>query len=213
MTIAIVGGTGAEGTGLALRFARAGARVRIGSRDLARAQAAAGRIGESAQSTQVEGCLNTDAVRGADVIVLTLPFESQIDTLIGLSANLPPGAVVVDATVQLKPESAESSGQSSAQRAARNLPEGTRVAAAFHTLGADLLTQLDHGIDSDVLICADDPEARLVAAELVAMLPGARAVDAGPLRNGRLIENLVSLLIAINRRNKVKHAGIRITGL
>jgi NADPH-dependent F420 reductase len=93
------------------------------------------------------------------------------------------------------------------------VPQGTRVAAAFHTLGADLLMQLDHGIDSDVLICADDPEAQRVAAELVAMLPGARAVDAGPLRNGRLIENLVSLLIAINRRNKVKHAGIRITGL
>jgi 8-hydroxy-5-deazaflavin:NADPH oxidoreductase len=143
------------------------------------------------------------------VIVVTVPFESQIDTLLGLSASLPPGAVVVDATVQLKGESTESS----AQRAARNLPEGTRVAAAFHTLGAELLMQLDHRIDSDVLICADDPEARRVAAELVAMLPGARAVDAGPLRNARLIENLVSLLIAINRRNKVKHAGIRITGL
>jgi 8-hydroxy-5-deazaflavin:NADPH oxidoreductase len=209
VTIAIVGGTGAEGAGLALRFARAGARVRIGSRDLARAQAAAERISATAQSTQVEGCLNNDAVRGADAVVLTMPFEGQADTLRGLSANLSAGAVVVDATVQLKAESTESS----AQTAARSLPEGTRVAAAFHTLGADLLTQLDHGIDSDVLICADDPEARRVAAELVAMLPGARAVDAGPLRNGRLIENLVSLLIAINRRNKVKHAGIRITGL
>jgi NADPH-dependent F420 reductase len=209
VTIAIVGGTGAEGTGLALRFARAGAWVRIGSRDVARAQAAAARISGTAQSTKVEGCLNNDAVRGADVVVLTVPFESQIDTLLGLSANLAPGAVVVDATVQLKTESTESS----AQRAARSLPEGTRVAAAFHTLGADLLMQLDHGIDGDVLICADDPEARRVATELVEMLPGARAVDAGPLRNGRLIENLVSLLIAINRRNKVKHAGIRITGL
>jgi len=213
VTIAIVGGTGAEGTGLALRFARAGASVRIGSRDLARAQAAAARIRETAQSTSVEGYLNIDAVREADVIVLTLPAESQVDTLLGLSANLPAGAVVVDATVQLKAESTESSGLSSAQRAARTLPEGTRVAAAFHTLGADLLMQLDHGIDSDVLVCADDPEAKRVAAELVAMLPGARAVDAGPVRNGRLIENLVSLLIAINRRNKVKHAGIRITGL
>jgi 8-hydroxy-5-deazaflavin:NADPH oxidoreductase len=209
MTIAIVGGTGAEGTGLALRFARAGARVRIGSRDQARAQVAAARISDAVPSAQVEGCLNKDAVRDADVIVVTVPFESQIDTLLGLSAHLPSGAVVVDATVQLKGDSTESS----AQRAARNLPEGTRVAAAFHTLGAELLMQLDHSIDSDVLICADDPEARRVAAELAAMLPGARAVDAGPLRNARLIENLVSLLIAINRRNKVKHAGIRITGL
>jgi NADPH-dependent F420 reductase len=209
MTIAIVGGTGAEGTGLALRFAKAGAHVRIGSRDRERAQAAAQRVRESAQSSHVEGSVNDEAVRGADVIVVTVPFESQEDVLRAVSANLPAGAVVVDATVQLKAESTESS----AQRALRSLPEGTRVAAAFHTLGADLLVQLDHGVDSDVLICGDDPEAKRVAAELVAMLPGARAVDAGPLRNGRLIENLVSLLIAINRRNKVKHAGIRITGV
>lgn len=209
MTIAIVGGTGAEGSGLALRFAKAGACVRIGSRDLARAQSAAVRISELAQSNQVVGFLNNDAVRDADAVVLTLPFESQVDTLLAVSPNLKPGAVIVDATVQLKGESTESS----AQRAARNLPEGTRIAGAFHTLGAELLMQLDHGIDSDVLICADDPEAKRVAAELVAMLPGARAVDAGPLRNGRLIENVVALLIAINRRNKVKHSGIRITGL
>ena len=209
MTIGIVGGTGAEGTGLALRFARAGARVRIGSRDLSRAQAAAARISEAARSTQVEGCLNQDAVRGADAIVVTVPAESQAEMLAGIGAHLSPGAVVVDATVRLKSDSTEAS----AQQAARNLPEGTRVAAAFHTLGADLLMQLDHEVDSDVLVCADDPEAKRVAVELVGMLGGASAVDAGPLRNARLIENLVSLLIAINRRNKVKHAGVRITGL
>jgi 8-hydroxy-5-deazaflavin:NADPH oxidoreductase len=209
VTVAIVGGTGAEGTGLALRFARAGVRVRIGSRDLSRAQAAAARIREAANSAEVEGYLNQDAVRGADAIVVTVPSESQAETLLAIGAHLSPGAVVVDATVRLKSDSTESS----AQQAARNLPEGTRIAAAFHTLGADLLMQLDHGIDSDVLVCADDPEARRVAVELVGMLGGARAVDAGPLRNGRLIENLVSLLIAINRRNRVTHAGVRITGL
>jgi NADPH-dependent F420 reductase len=111
VTIAIVGGTGAEGTGLALRFARAGARVRIGSRDLARAQTAAARIAESAQSNLVEGCLNHDAVRSADAIVLTVPSESQVDTLLSISGNLASGAVVVDATVQLKAESTESSAQ------------------------------------------------------------------------------------------------------
>jgi len=152
--------------------------------------------------------LNQDAVRGADAIVVTVPAESQTDTLAGIGAHLSPGAVVVDATVRLKSDSTEGS----AQQAARSLPEGTRVAAAFHTLGADLLMQLDHQVDSDVLVCADDPEARRVTVELVGML-GARAVDAGPLRNARLIENLVSLLIAINRRNKVKHSGVRITGL
>jgi hypothetical protein len=209
MTIAIVGGTGAEGTGLAMRFAQAGAQVRIGSRDAERAKAAAQRVGEAARSSTVTGFLNDEAVRGADAVVLTLPFESQADTLRAVSANLKPGAVVVDATVQLKAQTPDAS----AVRAAQNLPEGTRVAGAFHTLGAELLTDLEHGIDSDVLICADDPEAKRVASELVAMLPGARAVDAGPLKNGRLIENVVSLLIAINRRNKVKHSGIRITGI
>jgi len=209
MIVAIVGGTGAEGMGLALRFAKAGAVVRIGSRSLEKAQDAARRVGETAQSSQVEGFVNSEAVRGADAVVLTLPFESQAETLKGLSANLKPEAVIVDATVQLKAQTPEAS----AVMASQSLPPGTRVAGAFHTLGAELLTDLEHGIDSDVLVVADDPEAKRVGMELVAMLPGARAVDAGPLRNGRLIENLVSLLIAINRRNKVKHAGIRITGI
>ena len=116
---------------------------------------------------------------------------------------------LVDATVQLKPTGPESS----AQRAAQHVPEGVSVAAAFHTLGADLLAQLDHSIDSDVLICSDSEDAKAVTARLVEMLPGARPVDAGALKNSRLIENVVPLLIAINRRYKVKHSGIRITGI
>ena len=208
-TIAIIGGTGAEGTGLALRFAHAGALVRIGSRDAERARATAQRVQEIAHAIDVEGYANADAVSGASVVVLAVPFEAQAETLQSIAPNLQPGTVLVDATVQLNAAGAEAS----ALQAARLAPEGVAVAAAFHTLGAALLADLDHSIDSDVLICSDNPEARRVASELVAMLPGARAVDAGPLKNGRLVENLVPLLIAVNRRHKVKHAGIRITGI
>jgi NADPH-dependent F420 reductase len=208
-TIAIIGGTGAEGTGLALRFARAGATVRIGSRDANRARATAQSVKEIAQGGDVEGYANPEAVSGASVVVLTLPFEVQVGTLQSIAPGLRPGMVLVDATVQLNAASAEAS----ALQAARLAPEGVAMAAAFHTLGAALLADLDHAIDSDVLICTDNPEARRVIFELVALLPGARAVDAGPLRNARLIENLVPLLIAVNRRHKIKHAGIRITGI
>ncbi len=208
-TIAIIGGTGAEGTGLALRFARAGAAVRIGSRDAERARTTALRVKELAQAGDVEGHANADAVTGANVVVLAVPYEAQAETLGAIAPNLRPGVVLIDATVQLT----AAGGEASALQGARLAPQGVIVAAAFHTLGAALLADLDHAIDSDVLICADDPEARRVASELVAMLPGARAVDAGPLKNARLVENLVSLLIAVNRRHKVKHAGIRITGI
>jgi 8-hydroxy-5-deazaflavin:NADPH oxidoreductase len=208
-TIAIIGGTGAEGTGLALRFARAGASVRIGSRDAERARATALRVKEIVKAGDVDGHANADAVSGASVVVLAVPFEAHAATLQSIAPRLQPGTVLVDATVQLNTASAEPS----AQQAARLAPDGVAVAAAFHTLGAALLADLDHAIDSDVLICSDSADAKRVAGELVALLPGARAVDAGPLKNARLVENLVPLLIAINRRHKVKHAGIRITGI
>lgn len=208
-TIAIVGGTGPEGIGLALRFSKAGARVRIGSRTLERAQAAARQVAELAHAALVEGCINSEAVRGAPVVVLTVPAAAQAETLEFIRANLEPGAILVDTTVQLKPAGPESS----AQVAAQHVPEGVSVAAAFHTLASGLLAQLDHSIDSDVLICSDSAVAQAAVAKLVAMLPGARAVDAGPLKNARLVENLVALLIALNRRHHVKHAGVRITGI
>lgn len=206
-TIAIVGGTGAEGMALALRFARAGARVRVGSRTVERARAAATLIAGKAGSGAVEGFENAVAVREADVIVLTVPPDAQISTLQALASSFRPGAVLVDATVRLKSE------QNSALLAAEHVPEGVRVASAFHTLSAGLAGNLEESIDSDVLICADDPEAKSAVSALVQMLPGARPVDLGGLKKSRLIENTVQLLIALNRAHKVKHSGIRITGL
>jgi NADPH-dependent F420 reductase len=213
-TIAIVSGTGAEGFGLASRFAHAGARVIVGSRDAAKAQDAAGRIGKA------EGKLNADAVKEADIVVLTVPLVAQIPTLKSLQASFRPSAILVDATVPLE---AAIGGRvshpltlwagSAAQQAARYTPPGVSVVAAFHTLSAELLTDLDQSIDSDVLICGDNAEAKAVVTQMIAMLPGARAIDAGPLENARLIENTAALLISLNIRHKVKHSGLRITGL
>jgi NADPH-dependent F420 reductase len=205
--IAIIGGTGAEGIALALRFARAGASVRIGSRSLERAQAAARQVVERAGLGAAEGFGNAEAVRDARVVVLTVPPDAQIETLQSLGSSFHPDAILVDATVRLQ------SDANSALIAVEHVPAGVRVASAFHTLSAGLLSNLEESIDSDVLICADDPEAKAVAMALVELLPGARGVDAGGLKRSRLIENTVQLLIALNRAHKVKHAGIRITGL
>ncbi len=213
-TIAIISGTGAEGFGLALRFSHAGARVIVGSRDAAKAQDAAQRIGKA------EGKLNADAVREADIVILTVPLTAQIPTLKSLQASFRPSAILVDATVPLE---AAIGGRvshplalwagSAAQQAARYTPPGVSVVAAFHTLSAELLANLDQSIDSDVLICGDNAEAKTVVTGMIAMLPGARAIDAGPLENARLIESAAALLISLNIRHKVKHSGLRITGL
>lgn len=213
-TIAIVSGTGAEGFGLAARFARAGARVIIGSRDKAKAEDAARRIGN------VQGKLNQDAVADADVVILTVPLTAQIATLKSLKSSFRPSAILVDATVPLEVAIGGRVSHpltlwagSAAQQAARQTPPGVAVVAAFHTLSAELLARVDDPIDSDVLICSDSAEAKSVVMEMVGMLKGARAIDLGPLENSRLIENAAALLISLNIRHKVKHSGLRITGL
>ena len=212
--IAIVGGTGAEGFGLAARFAAAGAHVRIGSRDLEKARAAAARL------PGAEGFLNPDAVTGAEVVVLTVPLAAQIPTLKSIRGSLQPRHILVEATVPLE---AALGGRvsrtltlwagSAAQQAAQYVPEGVAIVAAFHSLSAELLGHLDQPVDSDVLLCGDSAEAKAAVRGLVGLLPGARAIDAGPLENARLLENLAALLISLNLRHKVKHSGLRITGL
>jgi 8-hydroxy-5-deazaflavin:NADPH oxidoreductase len=214
-SIAILGGTGAEGSGLALRLARAGLHVTIGSRDAAKAQSAAARIGQG-----VEGRINPEALEGAEIAILTVPVSAQIATLKSVRGSLRAGTILVDATVPLE---AAIGGRlshpltlfagSAAQQAARNVPEGVPVVAAFHSLSAELLSQPDLPVDSDVLFCGDSAEAKAAVRELIGLLPGARAVDAGPLESARLVENLAVLLISLNLRHKVKHSGVRITGL
>ena len=218
--VAIIGGTGAEGFGLALRFACAGAQIRIGSRDLEKAHAAAQRILEIVPHAEVAGGLNPDAVADSGIAILTVPLAAQVATLKSVRGSFHSGTILVDATVPLEAAVGGSVGRplalyagSAAQQAARNVPDTVPVVAAFHSLSADLLANLDHPIDSDILICGDKAEAKAAVVELIKMLPGARAVDAGPLENARMVENLTALLISLNVRKKAQHAGVRITGL
>ncbi len=216
--IAIVGGTGPEGRGLALRWARAGESIIIGSRDAGRAQTAATQIAQLTGKS-VEGMENSAAVAATELVVLTVPFSGQADLLKQLKPAFRPGTVLIDATVPLaasvggRPTRVLGVWQgSAAQQAAELAPKGMTVAAAFHNVSAELLNG-DQSIDCDVIACSDDDGARQIAMDLARKLPGVRAWDGGKLENARIVEQITALLIALNIRHKVHSAGIRITGL
>ena len=218
--VAVVGGTGAEGSGLALRFAKAGLRVLLGSRNLERAQAAAGKIAAQAGNGEVTGHMNPEAVSEAAIVILTVPLSAQVETLKSIRANFKSGAILVDATVPLEiaiggrvSRTVSLWDGSAAQQAARLAPPGVSVVAAFHLLGAEALKNLDQPVDCDALICGDNADAKTAVSALAKMIPGVRAIDAGPLENARYLENSAALLIALNLRHKVNHSGLRITGL
>jgi hypothetical protein len=218
-SVCIVGGTGALGFGLALRLGLAAVPVVIGSRDAGRAQEAADRAKALVPDGSFTGTQNEKAAQEADLVILSVPFRNQSENLTNLKQVLTPSHVLVDATVPL---AAAVSGKatrtlgvwqgSAAQQAQEMAPEGVSVVSAFHTVSASLLTDINHHLDEDVLICGDDPAAKRRVAELVGLIAGLRPVDCGPLEMARIVEQLTSLIISINVRNKVR-AGIRITGL
>jgi len=217
--IAIIGGTGAEGLGLALRWVHAGETVIIGSRDAARAQQAADKIkqklGANAKATGDE---NVAACASADLIVLTVPFEGHTAILKQLKPALRPGSIVVDTTVAL---AASVGGRSTrtlgiwegsvAQQTAELLPQEILVVAAFHNVSSELLNA-EGAIDCDVIVCGDDADANQEIRKLAAKIPGVRAIDGGKLENSRFVEQITALLIGLNIRHK-GHSGLRITGL
>jgi 8-hydroxy-5-deazaflavin:NADPH oxidoreductase len=218
--VAIVGGTGALGFGLALRFARAGTPVVVGSRDAERAQEAAARVrGRLGHDAPARGAVNQEAVRDVTAVFLCVPFRNQLENLANLKAALSPGQLLVDATVPL---AAAIGGRatrmlgvpqgSAGQQAAEMAPEGVRVVSALHTVGAPTLGDLDYALDEDVLVCGDRRADKREAAELIERIPGLRCVDCGRLEMARVAESLTALLIAVNGRYKT-HAGIRLTGL
>jgi NADPH-dependent F420 reductase len=217
--VCIVGGTGALGFGLALRLGKAGVPIVIGSRDPGRAQEAAARAVAEVPGAAFDGLENAQAVRKVEVVILSVPFRNQSETLTNLKTALTPGHLVVDATVPL---AAAISGKatrtlgvwqgSAAQAAQEMAPDGVPVVAAFHTVSAALLRELDHELDEDVLICGDRREDKHKVAALVDLIPGLRPVDCGPLEMARIVEQFTPLIISINVRNKVR-AGIKITGL
>lgn len=218
--IAILGGTGAEGSGLAYRWAKAGEHVLIGSRDAARAVEAAkqllARIGGSAQ---IEGMDNAAAAAACDIAVLTVPFSGAATLLKQLKSVWKPGTVVIDTTAPLAATVGGAATRmlgvwqgSAAEQTRELLPESVSLAAALQNLGAELLAS-EEPVDCDVLVCSDDEKAKQLASELVSKIPGARALNGGKLENSRIVESLTALLIGLNMRYKVHGAGIRFTGL
>jgi NADPH-dependent F420 reductase len=217
--IPIIGGTGALGYGLALRWARAGHAVVIGSRSAERAAEAARKLSDLAPDAEIEGLPNEQAARQGRVVFLTVPFRAQSENLTNLRDALEPGQLLVDCTVPL---AAAVSGKatrslgvwqgSAAQQAREMAPEGVSVVAALHTVSAPLLADTGVDLAEDVLLCGDRKADKAKAAALIEAIPGLRAVNAGPLEMARIVEQLTPLLISINARYKT-HAGIRVTGL
>ena len=217
--VPIIGGTGALGYGLALRWARAGLELVIGSRDTGRAAEAAGRISKAVPEAKVEGLENGEAAARGEIVFLTVPFRAQSEILNNLRGALSPGQLLVDCTVPL---AAAISGKatrslgiwqgSAAQQAQEMVPDGVTVVSGLHTVSAPVLADLERSLDEDVLVCGDRKADKARVAELVERIDGLRAVNAGALETARIVEQLTPLLISINARYKA-HAGLRITGL
>ena len=218
--IAILGGTGAEGSALAYRLAKAGEHILIGSRETVRAQETTRLLRERIGSgAQMEGMDNPSAAAACDVAVLTVPFSGVVALLKQLKNVWKPGTVVIDTTVPLAATVGGAATRllgvwqgSAAEQTKELLPPGVSLAAAFQNLGAEVLAG-DAQVDCDVLVCSDDEKAKQVAFELVVKIPGARALNGGKLENARIVESLTALLIGLNMRYKVHGAGIRFTGL
>jgi NADPH-dependent F420 reductase len=214
MRIAVVGGTGKEGRGLALGWARAGQEVLIGSRVLERARQAAEAINSSVGRIAAMGMLNRAAAAAGEIVVLTVPYDAHADTLQDIREAVR-GKILVDVTVPVDPEKPRRlripPGGSATEEAQALLGAETRVVAAFQNLSH---THLAHGdaSDCDILVCGDDADARQEVITLAGLLE-LRGVDVGAARNARVVEGLTVLLMEINRRYKAQGAGIRITGI
>jgi len=216
--IAIIGGTGELGYGLALRWAKAGETVFIGSREEKKAQEAAARIKTAIPGAAVLGSENAQAAAQASIVILAVPFSAQAGTVKSIKPALKT-AIVVDACVPL---AADIGGKAtrmlgvwegSAAQATRDLLPGVAVVSAFHNISAEVLQDLSSTSDCDVLICGDDAAAKERLSALIRLIPGLRPLDAGPLEMSRVVEGITALLISLNRRYKVRHSGVRITGV
>lgn len=220
-TIAVIGGTGDQGFGLVLRWAKAGEKIIIGSRQQQKAEDAAKKAQDTiGGSPSILGMENAKAAAEADIIVMSVPFAAHMDMIKSVHDSIKPDDIFVDVVVPLS--TAVGGGAttalgvwegSAAQQAAKLLPPHTKIASAFHNVVAESLQDLSRNVDSDVLVCSDAQETRKAVMDLANKIPGVRAVDGGRLENSRIVEQMTALLIGINIRYKVKNAGIRITGL
>ena len=217
--IAILGGTGRMGSGLAMRWASADETVIIGSRDRDRAQEAADQIRSRLnRSVSLSGSDYVGAVGEADIVVMTVPFTVQLKTLKTVREQLKDGTILMDTTVPLAANIGGSATQtvapwqgSAAQQMAAHAPDGVCVVAAFHTIAAGRLAAWPDEVDGDVLVTGDDTEAKSTVGTLIEKIPNLRAIDAGPLEMARITEQLTALLISIDIKYKAGGAGIRLT--
>lgn len=215
----MLGASGALGFGLAIRLARAGVPIVIGSRDAQRAQETVERALAQVPGGAFSGADNAGAAKAAQTVILCVPFRNQSETLTNLKGALRPGQLLIDTTVPL---AAAVSGRatrmlgvwqgSAAQQAKEMAGEDVRVVAALHTVSAAALADLDTEMGQDVLICGDSREDKRQAALLLQRIEGLRCVDCGRLEMARVTESLTAMLISVNARYKT-HAGIRLTGL
>jgi NADPH-dependent F420 reductase len=220
VSVAIIGGTGDEGFGLALRLVRAGEEVVIGSRSEERGAAAGAKASEIAGGdAEVRGASNEHAASSCDVVFVTVPYAGQAEIYRSISGAIRPDAVVCDTTTPLatavggRPWQVVTPWAGSAAEQARDLlPKGTRLVSGFHTVGAEPLQELDHPLEGDVLICGGDAEAKALVGGLVEKIPRLRWVDAGPLSMARIVERLTALMVQVNRTYGLRGAGIAVTG-
>jgi NADPH-dependent F420 reductase len=213
--IAILGGTGEQGPGLALRLAMAGEEVIIGSRSPQRAEKVAEELNAEFPGAGIRGLENPEAAEAADIVFMTVPYSAHLATLDSVKAQVA-GKILVDVSVPLDPENPRRMKMppagSATEEAQQFFGSATKVVAAFQNVAAHLLRDPRHLIDCDVLVCGDDAEAKKVVTSLVSRI-GLQAYDVGPAENARVVEGLTSILIRLNIRHKVKGAGIRLTGL
>lgn len=220
MQVAIIGGTGEEGFGLALRLGKAGHQVVIGSRSEEKGASSAESAREVLGGTaDVAGTTNEAAAGRGEVVFVTVPYEGQAGTYRAIKEHLAPGTIVCDTTSPLATAVGGKAWHvirpwhgSAAEQAAAILESGVRMTAGFHTISADALRAIDVPMDSDVLICGDDAEAKAVVGGLIEDVPGLRWVDCGLLSQARIAESLTALLISVNRQYKIHDSGFRITG-
>ncbi len=215
MTIAVLGGTGKEGSGLAVRWAASGYKVIIGSRSSERAEQKARELNGQVGADVISGAGNYDAAAQADLVVLSVPYSAHHDTLEAVQ-NALQGKILIDVTVPLQPPKVRvvqlPPGQSAALEAQALLGDQVRVVAAFQNVSAEHLADPERPIECDVLVCGDDRDAKEQVLKLVEAA-GMRGYDAGVLQNAIAVESLTPVLISLNSRYKSKRAGIRITGL
>lgn len=218
MRVGFLGGTGIEGMGLALRFAAAGAKVILGSRSSERAARAALDYNGILGQPLIVGTTNKEMLSDSEVVFLTVPFDQAVIAVEACRSDFSSNTVLVDVTVPMRfkdgqLEYLEQEGRSNAERIADHLPGAVDLVAAFKTVPAHILAETRQQLECDVFVCGESPGAKERVIEAVSMIPSLRPLDAGPLRNARILERMTVLAAQLNRRYKSKGARYRIVGL